>query len=105
MDQKDTSFLKGRTLAINAAAQALTGAGFALPKPIYRLRFDDGAPLALKGMNVDAAPAHRPQPRMRPPVPAANEDTGPDTHIERLVEDERAATRKEDLLDSGRPIE
>ena len=105
VDQKDTDFLKGRSLAINAAAQALTGAGFALPEPIYRLRFDEGAPLALRGMNVDAAPVRKPQPSMRPPAPAANEDTSPDTHIERLVEDERAATRTEDLLDSGRPIE
>lgn len=38
-----TDFLKDRSLAIQAAKAALEGSGFALPEPIYRLRFDEGA--------------------------------------------------------------
>ena len=104
VDQNETDFHKGRSLAINAAAQALTASGFALPEPIYRLRFDEGAALPFKSM--DAAPSRsveRPSPT--PVLPPAVEDTSPDTHIERMVADERAVTGKEDLLDSKRPIE
>lgn len=103
LDQKDTDFLKGRSLAINTAAQALTNAGFALPEPIYRLRFDEGAPLPLKSM--DAAPQPSAKPLKPVPAPALDQDTSPDLHIEKLVADERAATDKDDLLDSDRPIE
>src|SRR3546814_4636097 len=41
VDQSQTDFLKGRSLALDAAKRALEGAGFALPEPIYRLRFDE----------------------------------------------------------------
>ena len=103
LDQKDTDFLKGRSLAINTAAQALTSAGFALPEPIYRLRFDEGAPLPFKSMDVEAQTSAKP---LKPvPSPLLDQDTSPDLHIEKLVDDERAATDKDDLLDNGRPIE
>lgn len=104
IDQEHTDFLKGRSLAIYAAAGALTGAGFALPEPIYRLRFDEGAPLPLK--SVDAAPA-REQISAKPAVStsAVEDDTSPDTHVEHMVAEERAETGTDDLLDSSRPIE
>lgn len=104
LDQNETDFLKGRSLAIYAAAQALVGAGFALPEPIYRLRFDEGAPLPLKGMTgVDAmAPKAGPKEKAPPPSDA---DTRPDEHIEKLVNEERAEGGPADLLDSARPIE
>ncbi len=103
VDQKNTDFLKGRSLAINAAAQALTSGGFALPEPIYRLRFDEGAPLPLKSM--DATPARKPQPARPTEKVVPDQDTSPDTHVEQLVDDERRTTNGEDLLDSDRPIE
>src|SRR3546814_7594472 len=49
VDQSQTDFLKGRSLALDAAKRALEGAGFALPGPIYRLRFDENIPLQSKG--------------------------------------------------------
>lgn len=103
LDQKDTDFLKGRSLAINTAAQALTNAGFALPEPIYRLRFDESAPLPFKSMDVATQTSAKPV--KSAPAPLLDQDTSPDLHIEKLVDDERAATDKDDLLDSGRPIE
>lgn len=106
VDQADTDFLKGRSLAINAAAHALTNSGFALPEPIYRLRFDEGAPLPLKG--IVSSPAKKLAPDK--PAPAAvdaeaDTDTSPDTHVERMVVEERAESGAEDLLDSKQPIE
>src|SRR3546814_14851806 len=49
VDQSQTDFLKGRSLALDAAKRALEGADFALPEPIYRLRFDENIPLQSKG--------------------------------------------------------
>ncbi len=104
VDQAETDFLKGRSLAINAAAHALTSSGFALPEPIYRLRFDESAPLPFKSAD---SPAVRKQDHDKA-VPGAlnsDENTSPDMHVEQLVTEERAETGKEDLLDSNRPIE
>lgn len=104
VDQAETDWFKGRSLAINAAAHALTTAGFALPEPIYRLRFDESAPLPLKGF--EAAQITQDVPAKEPlPIPFPEGDTSPDTHVEQMVTDERAGTGKDDLLDSGRPIE
>lgn len=104
LDQADTDFLKGRSLAIQAAKSALEGAGFALPEPIYRLRFDEGAPLPLAGVRTKqpaAAPA-----KVDPPASAAREqDTAPECHVEQLVREERALSSTEDLLDADRPVE
>ncbi len=104
VDQAETDFLKGRSWAINAAAHALTSAGFVLPEPIYRLRFDESAPLPLK--SLDSATVRKPGDEKPAPVARdSDEQTRPDTHVEELVAEERAGTNKEDLLDSNRPIE
>lgn len=103
VDQLETDFLKGRSLAINAAAHALTSGGFALPEPIYRLRFDENAPVPMMEQ-----PAPMPRPAVKRPkraAPDANTDTSPDTHVESLVTQERAVTGENDLLDSNRPVE
>ncbi len=105
VDQAETDFLKGRSCAINAAAHALTSAGFALPEPIYRLRFDESAPLALKSVDSMAVKKKAGHDKPAPVALDSDENTSPDTHVEELVAEERAETNKEDLLDSNRPIE
>jgi small conductance mechanosensitive channel len=102
VNQERTDFLKGRSLAIQAAKSALEGAGFALPEPIYRLRFDESAPGPLSAITQTAA---KPQRRGKSkPEPKAH-DIKPDAHVEHLVNEERAENATEDLLDSSRPIE
>ncbi len=110
IDQKDTDFLKARSLAIGATKSALEGAGFAIPEPIYRVRFDEGAALPIEPTTpaartgagrAKALPAAPPS----PPDSGGPGDTTPDTHIERLVAQERAGAGQDDLLDSTRPIE
>ncbi len=107
VDQTRTDFLKGRSLAIQAAKAALEGSGFALPEPIYRLRFDDAAPLAVE-RTQPAADRSPPKPA-KPPSPSpphVGSDTAPDTHVEALVNEERASSgTRGDLLDDRRPVE
>lgn len=105
VDQRETDFKKARGAAIRAAKNALEADGFALPEPIYRLRFDGAPPI-----NLQAGPDK--------PVPAASFDSAksaspteqefdvaPETHVERLVGDERAEHGEADLLDGAQPIE
>lgn len=102
LDQTEADFMKGRSLAIQAAKAALEHAGFALPEPIYRLRFDDASP-----------PPFETKPRQKkirskkvaPDLKSAAHDTSPDEHIARLVNDERASEKSPDLLDEERPVE
>ncbi|MBW4331841.1 mechanosensitive ion channel [Stakelama sp. CBK3Z-3] len=102
VDQTHTDFAKGRSLAIQATKAALEAAGFALPEPIYRLRFDEGAPLPLaRAQAAETVPA---KPRTAAGKRDAT-DTRPETHIEKLVAEERAGDRETDLLDSTKPIE
>ena len=103
VDQTDTDFMKGRSLAIQAAKSALESAGFALPEPIYRLRFDEAAPLPLKRVpgSGDAAGTTK----AKEVAPTIHQDTAPDNHVARLVQEERTEGPKDDLLDGNRPIE
>ncbi|MBA3589581.1 MAG: mechanosensitive ion channel [Methylibium sp.] len=104
IDQDNTDFLTARSLAIQAAKSSLERAGFALPEPIYRLRFDETAPLLLRNAVKAGPPAGRAM-KQQGAIPAQDIDTSPDTHIERLVAKERARVNESDLLDSARPIE
>jgi small-conductance mechanosensitive channel len=102
VDQEKTDFMKGRSLAIQAAKTALETAGFALPEPIYRLRFDEKMPQPL----AEAARRERQPPGKRSAaVESTSRDIAPDAHVEQLVEEERAGSAAEDLLDAHRPIE
>jgi len=104
VDQTRTDFLKGRSLAIQAAKAALEGSGFALPEPIYRLRFDDAAPLPMQ--RTKPAADRLPTPPARPSSAShVGVDTAPDIHVETLVNKERASGMKDDLLDDRRPVE
>ncbi|MBI1404086.1 MAG: mechanosensitive ion channel [Porphyrobacter sp.] len=101
VDQDQTDFLKGRSLAIQATKHAVEEAGYELPEPIYRIRIDDRRQAAKDG--EDSAP--------RSPVagaaPEAEDHAAPDRTIEKLVSEERgsAPEKEKDLLDTRRPIE
>lgn len=101
LHQGQTDFLKGRSLAIQAAKHALEEAGFALPEPIYRLRFDDAAPLPVQRQRVEPKQSKPSRPSAAPSAT----DTAPDDHVENLVEAERRADGDDDLLDVRRPVE
>ena len=74
VDQDTADFGKSRSLAIRAAKDALETAGFTLPEPIYRLRFD-GPPSSLTGTGATVtttdegdikAPTAREKPKPKP---------------------------------------
>ncbi|AKH43633.1 small-conductance mechanosensitive channel [Altererythrobacter atlanticus] len=104
IDQRQTDWYKARSRAIPAVKTALEDAGFALPEPIYRLRFDNGVPpFAMpQGERTQAA-----APPRRKPEAAREEarDTSPESEIARMVEAEREAGGEPDLLDPSRPVE
>ncbi|GLI98980.1 mechanosensitive ion channel protein MscS [Sphingobium sp. BS19] len=105
LDQSRTDFLKGRSLALDTAKRALEGAGFALPEPIYRLRFDGTPSWPTHAPETEAEKTQK-SPRVPRLIDLAEEDSSPDIHVAKLVEDERAQTSGGgDLLDKRRPIE
>jgi len=104
VDQSNTDLLKGRSLALEATKRALEGAGFALPEPIYRLRFDQAPPLPPNQPSHEPAPA-APRPRVTRAAEQTVQDATPDAHIAKLVDEERAGAKAGDLLDDKRPIE
>jgi small conductance mechanosensitive channel len=117
INQTETDFVKARSEAIRTVKTALESAGFALPEPIYRLRFDNGIP-------VPAAEEPKRKSGTRPaagqkssatikPVPAAQPaateapatdqvtDTGVDEAVLKKVDDERQQEPGKDLLTSN----
>ncbi len=112
IDQRDADWHKARSRSIASCKTALEDAGFALPEPIYRLRFDQRtASLPFEnigeGSMRTAPPPPAPAPTPRPPSTVIEEDVGPEDEIARMVEDERASDPEQakDLLDSDRPVE
>lgn len=112
IDQRSADFSKSRSVALAAAKNALEDAGFALPEPIYRLRFDASAPAILQnaeGLTIDRRPAapERDPPSVKPSprTPERDVDVTPDTDIEEKVEEERRASGEEDLLTDDAPVE
>jgi len=122
VDQRETDWFKARSRAIARVKAALEEAGFALPEPIYRLRFDQrSGPVPFTSVAAPSVGEPR-RPReesdKRQPDPAksvsqahtpdhlGNEDVRPTNEIAKMVDDERSATSAEgDLLDPGRPVE
>lgn len=104
IDQTDTDFLKGRSLAIQATKSALEDAGFALPEPIYRLRFDEDMTASIPKTKV-AAHTDSEQRKSKARIERSEKDARPDKHIELLVAKERESAEGNDLLDSSKPIE
>ena len=111
VDQENTDFYKARSLAIRTAKIALEEAGFTLPEPIYRLRFDQ-LPSTLTDASIAPIPADTGTEKTKDKAitTSANDnldslDVIPDMHIERIVDEERKTVSEPDLLDSTRPVE
>ena len=103
VDQGVSSFSKVRSLAIRDAKLALEQAGFTLPEPIYRLRFDGGArPPQLADLEVRQT---TPDAKVPADQPEQTVDVRPDRHLEQIVNEERARESETDLLDGERPVE
>ena len=124
VDQRDADWHRARSKAIAAVKVALEDAGFGLPEPIYRLRFDSRTdPLPFENIEKreggdegeaggTASPARAsklgPKPATVTEIDTDHEDVKPRDEIAEMVERER---REEpdaeggDLLDSNRPVE
>ncbi|MDG6079134.1 mechanosensitive ion channel [Erythrobacter litoralis] len=109
VDQTETDWWKAQSRAIPAVKTALENAGFGLPEPIYRLRFDP------RSANVPFGEANQSQESEAPKKQVQqlssthhDEDVRPVDEIEDMVEDERRQSGGEqdkDLLDHSRPVE
>lgn len=109
IDQREADWFKSRSIAIAAVKEALEDAGFALPEPIYRLRFDPrtGA-LPIGSSTADSKPAPPlPAGGKAHGVPATDADVRPESEISELVAAERQSSKEQDkdLLDENRPVE
>ncbi|MGB3167570.1 MAG: mechanosensitive ion channel family protein [Alteraurantiacibacter sp.] len=115
IDQGQADWHKAKSRAIAHCKVALEEAGFALPEPIYRLRFDQrtaslpfenvGEREGKKKAKPSPAPAPMPKPSSR--ATATDHDVTPEDEVARMVDAERqgAEGQEKDLLDSGRPVE
>ena len=113
IDQNETDWWKAQSRAIPAVKEALEDAGFGLPEPIYRLRFDPrSATLPFENMAEGKAASPAPAPAQkkvaRVTVTEADEDVRPVNEIAEMVEKERRQSggeQEKDLLDHSRPVE
>jgi len=106
VDQNQTDWYKAKSRAIPAVKQALEAAGFMLPEPIYRLRFDPGTQFPLG--EATSAPPAKPREAATSEAPDdAASDIAPENEVKRMVDAERAADPEsgKDLLDSDKPVE
>ncbi|MEH6790062.1 mechanosensitive ion channel domain-containing protein [Parasphingorhabdus sp.] len=104
VDQRNSDFLKARGAAIRVTKNALEECGFALPEPIYRLRFDNAAPQLAEARPVQKAGGSTPLQKEMKPSPNML-DVSPEDHVERLVNSERSDDGSADLLDDRQPVE
>ena len=110
IDQRETSWFKAQSLAIPAVKHALEDAGFGLPEPIYRIRFDErSARLPFEPARKAAGDAPPPPVKTasRSAVAETRHDVAPTDEIAEMVEEERRAGHdgQADLLDDARPVE
>lgn len=111
IDQSSADFAKSRSVALAAAKGALEEAGFALPEPIYRLRFDAAAPAILKGVDEATVSQQESEKKAAAPTKPLQKktdhlaDVAPDTHITEKVEEERRENVEDDLLTDDAPVE
>ena len=110
VDQRETDWWKAQSEAIPAVKTALEDAGFGLPEPIYRLRFDPrsaSVPFAAE-VTTEAQGAPAPRPASSAAAPQNDEDVRPVDEIAAMVEEERSrpgSEQEKDLLDHSRPVE
>ena len=122
IDQRETDWGKAQSRAIPAVKTALEEAGFGLPEPIYRLRFDPRT-TALPFANITPGESGGDHPegtlangdRSSGPKTGTKRteseghdlnDVRPANEIAAMVDAERAQESPEkDLLDSSRPVE
>ncbi|MBX7528438.1 mechanosensitive ion channel domain-containing protein [Qipengyuania vesicularis] len=113
IDQRETDWWKAQSQAIPAVKEALEEAGFGLPEPIYRLRFDPRSASIPFQQATDAgkgSEAGTPARKMvqQITVTETEEDVRPVNEIADMVDKERresGAEQDKDLLDSSRPVE
>lgn len=112
IDQNETDWWKAQSRAIPAVKHALEEAGFGLPEPIYRLRFDPRSASVPIGNIVEEtheqATGAETKDVRRSVTVAASEDVRPTHEIAEMVEKERRESGSEqdrDLLDHSRPVE
>ena len=111
INQNETDWWKAQSQAIPSVKEALEAAGFGLPEPIYRLRFDPRSatlPFENKaeGTTEKERKAAKPVPQVT--VSEADEDVSPAADIADMVNQERRQSGGEqdmDLLDHSRPVE
>lgn len=104
IDQRNSDFKKARGAAIRVTKNALEETGFALPEPIYRLRFDN-LPPGMKESLAQVEPAGKAIEKPAKPPAAKPFDVSPEDHVEKLVDSERSDQGTADLLDDGQPVE
>ena len=113
IDQSSTDWYKAQSRAIPAVKVALEEAGFALPEPIYRLRFDgrtDPLPIGRSAkagaVTGEDTPASKSRARTVTVTETA-EDVAPEKDVAEMVDKERQGDGAEgtDLLDHSRPVE
>ena len=104
IDQRESDYLKARGAAIRVTKNALEESGFALPEPIYRLRFDNPPPESLVTRSQDKSGGIA---RRKPGKASTKEtlDVSPEDHVEKLVDSERSEKGAADLLDDHQPVE
>ncbi|MDG5748299.1 mechanosensitive ion channel [Qipengyuania sp. XHP0207] len=112
IDQRKADWFKSQSLAIPAVKEALENAGFGLPEPIYRLRFDPRS-ASVPFQPADGEATHeraqdKPRPVRQMTVTEEDEDTRPTDEIAQMVDAERregGSEQRRDLLDHSRPVE
>ncbi|MEH6758956.1 MAG: mechanosensitive ion channel domain-containing protein [Parasphingorhabdus sp.] len=104
VDQRESDFKKARGAAIRVTKNALEDEGFALPEPIYRLRFDGGLPDQVVQRSGSKKGASAPK-QTKPTASETDFDVSPEDHVEHLVDSERSGQSEPDLLDNNRPVE
>lgn len=115
INQTSTDLFKARSLAIHCAKNALENAGFSLPEPIYRLRFDVTPPWSehttphqltdTNNPNDEPQTKHKPNLVQSTQHNADNLDVAPDQHLAQKVNKEVAQGQTDDLLDNNSPKE
>lgn len=109
INQEHTDFKKARGASIRTCKNALEQAGFALPEPIYRLRFDGGNVPNIGGdtrsKNPHVQKAARPDSAASADLASSELDVTPETHIRKMVGAERSSPDQKDLLDNSQPTE